>query len=370
MNLDRNRVAELFARALTVARKAWGNTHPNPMVGALIVEEGRIVAEGCHHACGKPHAEVDALSALAREPTADAVMFVSLEPCSTHGKTPPCTDAILRSGIKKIFIATTDPNPMHAGRGLDLLRHAGLEVELAPQEIQAEAERLNFIFNHNMRNGSPLIALKMAETSNGMVAREVGLASRVTEEAARNDVMRWRRLFPAICVASGTALVDDPSLTSRRAHETWCPLRILVDSTLSTLRMEISPRKIFVDEFSNRTVVLTTAKGMRSSERVARAKQLGIRLLEAEEGQGGGIAPEGLRSAVAEAGLNAVYCEGGVSFARSLLEFNQVDYLFRYRSPKVFDDEKALPGPNLGRYEIKGGIENNLGEDQLLHGFL
>lgn len=357
-------------RVLKLAQEGWGRTHPNPMVGALIVERGEIVAEGYHQACGGPHAEIEALSALGREPGPDAVMFVTLEPCSTHGKTPPCTDAILRSGIKKVFVASTDPNPKHAGRGIDLLGNAGVEVELAPGGIQERAERLNFIFNHNMRTGSPLIALKLAESANGMVAEQAGRSSRVTEDEARKDVMRWRRLFPAICVGSGTLLADDPSLTARLPDETWCPFRILVDSSLSTLGGEVAPRQVHVDEFPDRTVILTTAQGMANKERVSRAKEFGIRLIVTEEAKGGGIDPASLHTVLSDLGFNALYCEGGPTLARSLLESGQVDYLFRYRSSKLFEGTDALPGPGLDGYPVREPIEEMLGEDHLVHGFL
>jgi len=368
--LDDDPKEKLFARVLKLAQEGWGRTYPNPMVGALIVERGEVVAEGYHHACGEPHAEIEALASLGRKPDPDAAMFVSLEPCSTQGKTPPCTGAILESGIKKVFVATTDPNPEHAGRGLDLLRNAGVEVELADEPIQARAERLNFIFNHNMRTGDPLIALKLAETANGMVAERSGQPSSVTGKEARRDVMRWRRLFPAICVGSGTALADDPSLTSRLPNETWCPVRILVDSSLSTLAEGVSTRKIHVDEFSDRTVVLTTAKGTGNAERLGRAKEIGVRLIEVEESKSGGVDPSCLRSVLSELNLHAVYCEGGPTLARALLESGQIDYLFRYRSPKLFEGGDALPGPGLDGYPVREPIEEMLGEDRLTHGFL
>ena len=340
------------------------------MVGALVVERGEIVAEGYHRAWGKPHAEIEALASLGRDPGADAFMFVSLEPCSTHGQTPPCTSAILKSGIKKVFVACTDPNPSHSGKGLELLRGSGLEVELAPDSLREEATRMNFIFNHNMRFGVPLIALKLAQTANGMVAERSGYPSEITSAEARADVMRWRRLFPAICTGSGTVLADDPSLTARLPDETWCPLRIIADSSLSTLRNEVGPRKVHVDEFSHRTVLITTAGGMRRKDRVERAKGFGLRLIEAEESENGGIEPSSFRCVLSELNIDALYCEGGPTLARSLLDADQVDYLFDYRSPKLFEGENALPGPGLDEYRILEPIEKKLGEDSLIHGFL
>jgi diaminohydroxyphosphoribosylaminopyrimidine deaminase / 5-amino-6-(5-phosphoribosylamino)uracil reductase len=355
---------------LELARKGWGRTHPNPMVGALIVERGEIVAEGYHQACGEPHAEIEAFSSLGRKPDPSASMFISLEPCSTQGKTPPCTEAIQNSGIKKVFVACSDPNPAHAGRGLDLLRDAGLKVELADEPIRIQAERLNFIFNHRMKTDRPLIALKLAESANGMVAERAGYPSCVTGEKARGDVMRWRRLFPSICVGSGTALADNPSLTSRLPDETWCPIRMVVDSNLSTFGDKVGPLKLYRDEFFDRTVVLTTAVGMEDSSRVVRAKERGIRLLEVEESSSGGIDPTSLRTILQELGLDALYCEGGPSFARALLESAQIDYLFRYCSPQFFDEAQAVSGPGLDRYPVREPIEQSFGEDRLLHGFL
>lgn len=370
MNLNDKQKERFFGRVLELAQKGWGSTHPNPMVGALVVERGEIVSEGYHRACGQPHAEVEALASLGRRATPDAAMFISLEPCSTHGKTPPCTGAILKSGITKVFVATTDPNPKHAGAGLDLLRNAEVEVELANESIQARAERLNFIFNHNMVAGSPLVALKLAQSANGMVAERSGHPSSVTGEEARQDVMRWRRHFPAICAGAGTVLADDPSLTSRLPGETWCPMRILVDSSLSTLGSQVVPRKVYVDEFSDRSIVLTTSKGMGNIQRVARAKDLGVRLVEVEESDGGGVDPSSLRSVLSELSLNALYCEGGPTFARSLLGSGQVDYLFDYRSPRRFEGEDALPGPGLEEYPLRKPIEEEFGDDKLIHGFL
>ena len=128
---------------------------------------------------------------------------------------PPCTDAILHSGIQTVYVAGLDPNPRHAGNGIEILREKGLNVELASPDIQERAGRLNFIFNHNMQTGRPMIALKLAESANGKLADEAGRPSRVTESEARADMMHWRRLFPAICVGSGTVLADNPSLTAR-----------------------------------------------------------------------------------------------------------------------------------------------------------
>ncbi len=360
---------DLWTRVLNLARKGWGKTHPNPMVGALIVEDGEVVAEGFHQRAGGGHAETVALKALGRKPQENTVLFVSLEPCSTHGRTPPCTGAIVQSGIKRVLVGCSDPNPEHSGRGLKILEESGIEVTLAPENFQVRFTRMNFIFNHQMITGEPLVALKIAETANGMVAERPGYPSRVTEAEARADMMNWRRLFPAICVGSGTVLADNPSLTSRTGRETWCPIRLVVDSSLVTLATEVPPRKLYADSFADHTIILTST-GLGIPQRVKRAEELGVQLVEVTSGPEGRMNPKSLRSVLKKLELNSVYCEGGPTLARSLLEAGEIDYLFRYRSPRIFDQPDALSAPELDQYTLNEPLQQILAEDRLTHGFL
>lgn len=359
-----------FERTLELARKAWGNTHPNPMVGALILEDGKVVAEGYHHQAGSAHAEIQAITNLGRAPIKGASLFVSLEPCSTTGRTPPCVQGILNAGIKRVYIGSTDPNPSHAGRGIEILKESGVDVEMAIGEFQTQATRLNFIFNHNITTGNPLIALKLAESSNGMLAEVQGKPSCITEDPARLDMMNWRRLFPAICVGSGTVLADNPSLTARLTEETFCPVRLVLDARLSTFEDTISPRVLYTGEFSSKTKVITTSEGLSNTNAFNRAEQLGIDLIEAEKDENDRINLTQLPSILKELKINALYCEGGAKIAKSLVENNLIDYLFRYKSPKVFDGPDSLLGPNLDELGIKDSMCQKLGEDILLHGFL
>lgn len=340
------------------------------MVGALVVENGEVVGEGFHREAGAPHAEVEALRSIGRLPLPGASLFISLEPCSSYGRTPPCTEAIVRSGIKRVFVASIDPNPKHSGEGISKLRKAGVEVEIAGSEIQSLAERLNFIFIHNMLSGSPLIALKIAESANGMIAEKRGTFTRVTQEEALGDVMNWRALFPGICVGCGTILSDDPALTVRLPGKTSCPIRLILDSSLSSLETTVSNRKLFEDEFSSRTYVLTTKKGLKKSDRVARATKLGINLIELESNDEGNVSLTGLPKGLKELGLNSLYCEGGARLGKALLEAGEVDYLFRYRSTKEFRGPDALPSPLPRELSLRSSIEKKLGPDELIHGFL
>ena len=368
--LDTEKVKVLFERTLSLAKKGWGTTHPNPMVGALIVEGGEVVSEGYHVKTGHAHAEALAISNLGRKPGSNASIFVSLEPCSTHGRTPPCVKAIIESGIKNIYIGCEDPNPNHSGAGIHLLRKAGRNVYFAPKIIKSKAMRLNFIFNHNMETHKALIALKIAETANGMVSEKKGTPSQITEEVARADMMHWRRLFPAISVGSKTVLSDNPSLTSRLPSGEWCPMRLILDSRLSILKKDIPALTVLTDKYAEYTVIITTEFGLKEKDLVGRAKKLGIKLLEVDADENGRINSNGLRFALEILKLNSVFCEGGPMLANSLLKDNQVDYLFRYRSKKIFDSVDAYPGPLLSNLKIDKAIEKKLGNDHLIHGFL
>ena len=370
MSLSPASLASLFDRVLVLARKGWGLTHPNPMVGALLVEDGEIVAEGFHRVTGKAHAEVEAFNALGRPLQPGASLIISLEPCSTQGKTPPCTEAILKSGIQSVYVACEDPNPRHAGQGLDILREHGLHVQVGDPDVRAQATRLNFIFNHNMQTGRPLIALKLAESANGKLTNEAGTPTRVTASDARSDMMHWRRLFPSICVGSGTVLSDNPSLTARLPDETWCPIRLVIDSTLSTLAAGIPDRALYTDEYAGKTRIITTSHGLAQKDRVARARGLGISLIQAEACPRGRVLTLSFPEVLTQLGLNGVYCEGGAEIAQSLYEEGLADYLFRYRSPREFLGPHALASPIPKKLRLRDPLEVELGPDHLTHGFL
>jgi diaminohydroxyphosphoribosylaminopyrimidine deaminase/5-amino-6-(5-phosphoribosylamino)uracil reductase len=324
---------EVFmARALELARRAWGQTHPNPMVGAVIVEHGLIVAEGWHHASGQPHAEIEALRALGRKPADGASIYVTLEPCSTCGRTGACTTAILNSGIRNVVVGAVDPNPEHAGQGLALLRAAGVEV--IDGVMAAECTDLNLIFNHWIVQRRPLVAAKMALTLDGKFAAASGHAQWVTGEAARMDVMRWRRYFPAIAVGANTVLRDDPSLTSRLDQTIWCPRRFVFDRSLKTLSEGRWPQ-LYTDAHYSRTIVLCgpTADGDLRGQLSAR----GVSVWELPEVDGH-LDWGAFRTACAGEGICGVYVETGPVLASSLLERQLADYAFIYQAPKFMSD--------------------------------
>lgn len=221
-------------RALALARRALGDTRPNPMVGAVLVRRGRVLGEGWHHRAGQPHAEIEAFRDAERRgntPTG-ATLYVTLEPCCTHGRTPPCTDAIIAAGVTRVVVAATDPNPAHAGHGLDLLRQAGIQVDAGL--MADEATRLNAGFNHWIQHRTPLVTLKAAFSLDGKIATATGDSRWITGPASRQRVMALRAEHDAILVGIQTVLADDPALTIRTSRHERSPIRVVLDSRART----------------------------------------------------------------------------------------------------------------------------------------
>ena len=325
-------------RALELANGIWGTTHPNPMVGALIVEEGRIVAEGATEPDGGPHAERLALLARGRLPRPGATLYVTLEPCSTDGRTGACTEAIIASGIKRVVVGATDPNPEHAGRGLEVLRAAGVEVTTGV--LAQECTDLNLIFNHWITQGRPLMAAKAAVTLDGRSACRTGDSQWITGEAARANVHRWRRLFPAIGVGAGTIMKDNPRLTARMEGKAeWCPVRFVFDGRLRTVVDRNLPH-VYTDEFRSRTIVVTTSHG--GIGYVRKLRELGVQVWVCDSPTQRAPWPDFQRRC-AEARISGVYFEGGAELMSQLVQERQLDYFFIYRAPILFADERAKP---------------------------
>src|SRR3954451_6520943 len=208
------RDAQHLLRAIELAGRARGQTSPNPMVGAVVVKDGRIIGEGITQPPGESHAEVVALEAASGH-TAGATMYVSLEPCCHQGRTPPCTEAILSAGITRVVIASDDPTPKAAGRGPGILRDEGVRVDFVDGDIAAAARMLNQPFRKHARTGRPLVVFKSAMTLDGKVATRTGDSQWISGEASRARAHRWRAESDAVAVGIGTALMDDPRLTAR-----------------------------------------------------------------------------------------------------------------------------------------------------------
>jgi diaminohydroxyphosphoribosylaminopyrimidine deaminase/5-amino-6-(5-phosphoribosylamino)uracil reductase len=361
---------ELFMRrALDLARKGWGMTHPNPMVGSLIVEQGEVVAEGFHQKAGEPHAEIMALKNLGRPPRPDAILYVTLEPCSTEGRTGSCVKAIIAAGLTHVVVGAIDPNPAHAGRGLELLRAAGVQVT---SDVLVDAcSDLNLIFNHWIVNRTPLLAAKVAVTLDGKIATRTNDSQWITGELARADVHSWRRLFPAIGVGAGTIVSDDPSLTSRRGTEVWCPVRFVFDGLLRTVVEKKMP-KVYTDEFKDRTIVVTTPHG--GLGYVRKLQSMGVQVWNIGSPTMRAPLPE-FRRLCAEAGITGVYIEGGAQLISELIQTRQLDHLFVYRAPVLLGDDKAKTVfKGLRTEKLVNAVRlasvrhRSFGPDHLMHG--
>ncbi len=357
-----------MTRALELASRAWGQTHPNPMVGAVIVEEGKIMAEGWHHAVGQSHAEIEALNALGREPADKATLYVTLEPCSTCGRTGGCTDAIIRSGIKEVVVGATDPNPDHAGRGFQILSEAGIQVITGV--LSEECIDLNLIFNHWIVDRSPLMVAKIATTLDGKFAASNGHSKWITGAEARADVMRWRRYFPGVAVSAQTVLADDPELTSRRGGETWCPRRFIFDRTLKTVSA-IERLRVYNDKFSAQTTVVCNRNADTSQFEVK-----GIKVCKLPD-LNGRIDLDAFRQYCMTEAIYGVYLEPGPTLATALIEKKTIDYLFHYIAPKYINDSAShgLGGRReTTSMEAAIHLQNsrymNFGKDILVRGFL
>ena len=370
MDPQENLLHEHFMRrALAAARQGWGNTHPNPLVGAVIVEQGEVVAEGFHARDGDPHAEIMALHHLERLPRPGATLYVTLEPCCTQGRTGACTTAIIAAGIQHVVVGATDPNPVHAGHGFEVLRAAGVEV--TEGVLADDCIDLNLIFNHWITTQTPLLAAKAAVTLDGKIATRTNDSEWITGEMARADVHHWRRLFPAIAVGAGTILSDNPSLTSRLGDEVWCPVRFVFDGLLRTV-LDKSLPKVYTDEYKHRTIVVTTPHGGLGYMRKLQA--MGVQVWNLPSSTMRAPLPD-FRRKCAEAGITGVYFEGGALIISELLQFRQLDYLFVYRAPVLLGDEKAksvFKGLRteklLNAVRMKNVRHASFGPDQLMRG--
>jgi diaminohydroxyphosphoribosylaminopyrimidine deaminase/5-amino-6-(5-phosphoribosylamino)uracil reductase len=234
--MDNDMNKNFMLDAVDLAQKAWGQTSPNPLVGAVVVKNGKIIGCGYHHRAGEAHAEVNALQDAGSE-ACGAAIYVTLEPCSTTGRTPPCTDAIIEAKIKTVYIGSMDPNPLHSGKAVKLLREAGIKVICEVEKIACE--QLNEAFFTWITTGKPFVILKMAMTLDGKIATENGNSQWITGPVARERVQQLRQWADAIMVGGNTARLDQPSLTVRNV-ENWLPQprRIIVSNSLTITELE------------------------------------------------------------------------------------------------------------------------------------
>lgn len=352
-------------RALELASRAWGDTHPNPMVGAVIAKDGRIIAEGWHRRDGGAHAEINALKNL-RESPQGAAIYVTLEPCSTRGRTGACTDAIIGSGISRVVIGARDPNPAHAGRAPGIFRAAG--IECSEGVLARECADINMIFNFSIARKTAMLAVKYAQTSNGKIAERAGEPSRITEAEARAHVMKYRRLFPAVGVGFGTLVSDNPALTIRGQGPDQCRLRLVFDRSLSSASLDIRRFRLFSDPFSENTAVVCDASAPKDAVKKLEKKGVRvIRLPSAKESPGDFW--KTLKKTLFDMRITGVIVEGGAKILTSAVSSGEADYAFEYTSPRIFPDS-ALDAFACKKPEIGGAEVEMLGADTCRRGFI
>ena len=330
-------------RALALARRGYGTTSPNPMVGAVLVKGGRIIGQGWHHCAGEPHAEIEALRDAERRRNSPkgATLYVTLEPCCTHGRTPPCTAAIKAAGIKRVVVAAKDPNPKHAGRGFRILRRAGIEVEHGV--LAEEATKLNEAFNHWIVQRTPFVTVKAAMTLDGKIATASGESKWITGEEARAEGMRLRAGADAILVGVNTVLADDPSLTVRETPKTKIQTsrlrRIVLDSQARTPLKA----KVVSDEFAALTTIVV-GKGAPARRIAALAKRAQVWTAPL---RGGRIDLRWVLKRLGGEKVTSLLVEGGGEVNASFLLGGFAQRVAFFYAPKILggrDSRKAVAG--------------------------
>jgi diaminohydroxyphosphoribosylaminopyrimidine deaminase/5-amino-6-(5-phosphoribosylamino)uracil reductase len=332
---DASHDREWMRRALSLAPRGWGRVAPNPMVGAVVVRDGEVVGEGWHREYGQPHAEVEALRA-AGERARGASAYVSLEPCAHTGKTPPCTEALLAAGVRRVVYAAADPNPKARG-GAEVLRAAGVEV-LGGVEEQA-ARDLNAAFFHlHTRAGEqrPYVALKLALSLDARIADRERRAAWITGAEARAHTHWLRAGFDAVAAGIGTALADDPRLTARgESVPRVAPARVVLDRAL---RLPLESNLV---RTAREVPVLVVAAEDAAEMRRHALEAAGVRVLTA------GRAPENVLKVLREAGIRSMFVEGGAAVAGSLLRAGVVDRLHLFYAPLLLGPEALAPFARL-----------------------
>jgi diaminohydroxyphosphoribosylaminopyrimidine deaminase/5-amino-6-(5-phosphoribosylamino)uracil reductase len=327
---------QLMRRALALAEKGYGVVHPNPMVGCVIVQDGTIVAEGWHRSFGGPHAEVEALrkaGARAR----GAVLYVNLEPCAHHGKTPPCTEAIIAAGVREVVVAVKDPHALVAGKGLAALRGAGVNVRIGV--ARDEAERLNERFLTCHRTGRPFVGLKWAQSIDGRIFDYRGESQWITGPEARKEAHRLRAGYDAVLVGSGTVIADDPQLTVRDAPGR-SPIRVIVDGRLRVSGAE----RVF--DGSVRTLLITDRSFLaRPKPVISRLLRRGVEILGLA-GKGP-YRPDHLLAALGGEGVTSVLVEGGPVTTASFVGRSMFDKLHVFIGPMLLGGGR--PSVDLAR---------------------
>lgn len=353
--------------ALELAERARGRTSPNPLVGAVIVKDGEIVGQGYHLQAGDPHAEINAITE-AGDKARGACLYVTLEPCSHYGRTPPCSKAVVKAGIAQVYVAMRDPNPLVAGRGIKQLAEAGIKVEVGL--LEDEARRLNEIFIKYITTRTPFVLLKTAMTLDGKIATGTGHSRWVTGDTARGKVHQLRGEFDAILVGVNTVLADNPALTCRLPEGGKDPIRIILDSQART---PVDSR-VITQESESFTYIVVTDKA--PFNRIKELSSAGAKIVRTALDIRGRVDLRELLNKLGEMEITSLFVEGGAEVAASFLEARLIDKILTFIAPKIVGGTQA-PGPVGGfgkalmdeAVPLTGVTFGQVGEDYYIQGY-
>lgn len=329
-------------RAIALAERGRGLTSPNPLVGAVVVSDGRVVGEGFHAAAGRDHAEIVALKSVAgpdyQGALRGATMYVTLEPCCHQGRTPPCTKALIASGLERVVVAADDPSAWVHGQGLRELADAGLTVEVADGDLNYRARRQNDAFRKHVTTGLPFVTYKYAMTLDGRVATESGDSRWISGEESRRRVHQFRAWSDAVLVGAGTLRRDDPQLTARDVTVHRQPMRVVVDPGLGIARSAA-----LIQTAGEGPVLLLCSEAV-SPERMEEVRSWGVDAAAAPSGVTGRPDPASVAHLLVERGVQSVFMEGGPRLAAAWWDAGLVDRLVAFIAPVVAGGASA-PGP-------------------------
>lgn len=352
--------------ALNLAKRGLGKTWPNPMVGAVIVKDHELIAQGYHKAYGGAHAEVDALNDTSHDVTG-ATMYVTLEPCSHEGKQPPCALKIIDSGIKRVVVAMEDPNPLVAGKGIAILREHGIQVDVGVMEW--EARQLNEAFIHYITKNTPFVLYKGAMTLDGKVATREGDAKHLSCDTSRMMVQVWRSRFQAIMVGIGTVLADDPRLNTRIEGER-SPVRVILDTSL---RIPENARMLSLED--SETWIFTTNRAPRPKFE-ALSKRDRVRVIEVQQNHRDSVDLKEVMDYLAKEGIASVLLEGGPNVTYSMLEEGLIHKVALFVAPRIIGGRHAkslVEGEGVAKlseaHELIDMTVEKVGEDLLIKGY-
>lgn len=361
-------------RAIDLALMAKGRTSPNPMAGAVILKGGKVIGEGYHKKAGTPHAEINALSDAGKN-AKDGIMYINLEPCCHQGKTPPCTKALIKNGLKKVIVGMIDPNPVVSGKGIRELKEAGIQVSIGL--LEKECKKLNEVYVKYITTKTPFVLLKVAMSLDGKIATSARESKWITSKLSRERVHRLRNEVDAVMVGIGTVLQDNPNLTvSFREKNIKNPIRIIVDSNLRIpLDANVLKPMTQLRRHSKPKVIIATTNGS-DSKKIDTLKEKGIDVLLMEDNNGR-VNLLNLMKELGKMEITSLMIEGGSELNYSALESDIVDKVIFFIAPRIIGGKEGIPaigGRGIERltdsFSIGEVIVDRVDSDIAIEGYL